>query len=156
MKKVDLHSLLPSENSPKYEKLKNESPYSFLLEYSKVFNEKYKGKLIANVTESFQLRTRTNYDEVKENLVVALYFQAAIGNGYLYRLLEVEQIKNEPFPVRVKVFQNNPGTLGTYKGYENFYSDITTFLGSGFVQTLILNLLAQVDLYRESRKGDKL
>jgi len=154
MKKIDLKSLMPTESSSDYERVKRESPYSFLIEYADTFNGVYSEKLMANVTQSYQIRTKPGSGEIKENFVVVLYFQAPIGKGYLYRLLEIEQLKSEPYPVRVNVFQNNPSTLGTYKEYGTFYQDITTFLGSGFVQTLILNLLAQVDLYRESREDN--
>jgi hypothetical protein len=150
-KKIDFNSLLPSQNSQDYKRVKEDSPYAMLIEYSKAFNEKYNGKIVATVTESFQLRSKPGSLETKENLVLALYLQAAIGSGYLYRLLEIEQIKSEPFPVKVSVFQNSPSTLGTYKDYISFVNDIVKFLGSGFVKTLILNLLAQVELYNESR-----
>ena len=152
MKNINFNNLLPNEDSADYKNAKNESPYFFLINYSKAINEKYKGKLKAVVTESFQTRTKPGKDDViRENLIVALYFEAAIGKGYLYRLLEVEQTKSEPYPVVVNVFQNNPSKLGSFKDHHSFQKNMVDFLGSGFVKTLILNLLAQVELYNESR-----
>ena len=152
MNTINFNSLLPNEDSSEFRVAKKESPYGFLIEYAKAFNEKYTGKLKAVVTQSFQTRSKpVKNDVVKENLVVALYFEAAVGRGYLYRLLEIEQTKSEPYPVVVKVFQNSPGKLGVFKDHEAFQVRMLEFLGSGFVKTLILNLLAQVELYNESR-----
>lgn len=152
MKKIDFNKMLPNENSEEFEKAKKELPYQVLISYAEAINEKYKGKLKAFVTESSLLKNVSNSNEViKENLVMALSFEAAIGRGYLYRLIEIEQLKNAVFPVKVKVFSNHTSVLGTYKEYESFYPAIIKFLESSIVKTIILNLLAQVELYNESR-----
>ncbi len=152
MKKIDFNKMLPNENSEEFEKAKQELPYQILVSYAEAINEKYKGKLRAYVTESSLLKNTANSNEViKENLVMALSLEAAIGRGYLYRLLEIEQIKSSTFPVRVKVFSNHTSVLGTYKNFDAFYQPIIKFLESSIVKTIILNLLAQVELYNESR-----
>jgi len=148
MNQFDFNSLLPEETSQEFKRVIAESPYRLLIDYSNALNKKYKPKLKCIITESYQLRTS---DEIKENIVIALNLEAAIGKGYLYRLLEIEQLSGGIFPVQVKVFQNNPSDLGKFDSYSSFESAILKFLNSGFVKTLILNLLAQVDLYNESR-----
>lgn len=151
MRKIDFDSILPTEESNQLENAKKELPYGLLIEYADAINKKYNNKLTAYVTESTQIVSVLNNDNYKENLVFALSIEAAIGSGYLYRLLEVEQIRNTVFPVRVKVFRDHTSVLGTYKDYDSFYENIVSFLGSGIVKGIITNLLGMVDLYNESR-----
>ncbi len=152
MNPIDFDKMLPSEDSDEFNKAKLELPYSILLAYADAINKRYKDKLSAYITESSHIiNISDSLDEIRENLVIALSFEAAIGRGYLYRLLEIEQLKTTSFPVQVKVFGNHTSLLGTYEDYDSFYPAIVKFLESGIVKNIILNLLAQVDLYRESR-----
>lgn len=150
--KEDIKNILPDPNSSGYMNAKVQSPYAILLEFKTAINEKYNKKIVARVTESYKL-INSETGEDKENIVFAFYLQAPIGKGYLYRLLEVEQIKNDLYPVKVKVFQKYTTSLGKakYEDYESFYTDLFKFFKSSFVSTLILNLLGQVDLYNEYR-----
>ena len=152
MDEINFDSLLPNESSSEYKKAMKENPSLLLIEYANAFNKKYKGKVKAKVENYFERKTRARKNEViSEDLVIALYFEAAIARGYLYKLLEVVQVSRGEFPLKVIVFQNNPGTLGTYKDYNSYKDDMIKFLGSSFVKFLIVNLLAKVELYNESR-----
>jgi hypothetical protein len=152
MKKINFDSILPEESSQDYVNVKLELPHSVLIEYAEAINKKYTNKLKAFVTESSRIKTnKSNFDEYQENLAYAFSFEAAIGQGYLYRLIEVEQTGTSTYPVKVKVFRDHTSHLGTYKDYNSFYTAIVGFLDSGIVKTIILNLLAQVELYNESR-----
>ncbi len=151
MKKIDLNSILPDEGSSQFGS-KEQLPYGLLIEYADAINKKYKGKLKAFVTESSQIRTNVNNEDFIENLIFALSLEAAIGQGYLYRLIEVQQLRSTIFPVKVKVFRDHVSVLGTYKDFDSFYDGIIGFLDSEIVKTIIMNLLGMVDLYNETRK----
>lgn len=150
MKKIDLNSILPDEGSSQFGS-KEQLPYGLLIEYADAINKKYKGKLKAFVTESSQIRTNVNNEDFTENLIFALSLEAAIGQGYLYRLIEVQQLRSTIFPVKVKVFRDHVSVLGTYKDFDSFYDGVIGFLDSGIVKTIIMNLLGMVDLYNETR-----
>lgn len=151
MKKVDLNSILPNEGSPDFGDVRQAIPYGLLIDYAEAINKKYKGKLKAYVTESSQIKSNIKNEELIENLIFALSLEAAIGQGYLYRLIEIQQLRSTVFPVRVKVFRDHTSVLGTYKDYDSFYENVISFLDSGIVKSIIINLISMVDLYNESR-----
>jgi hypothetical protein len=158
--KNKIKSILPENTPETTRKLKQESPYGILLEFSEAVNEKYNNLITARVTESIKVSPTQN-DSEKQNPVFAFYLQAPIGKGYLYRLLEVEQLTNGLYPVSVKIFQNRTVSLennkrskarGRFESYDEFYSALLNFFQTSFVSNLILNLIGQVELYNESRQ----
>jgi hypothetical protein len=136
--------LLPDPSKDNYEKLKKEHPFNILAKYSKAINEKYPGKLNGIVTESA--------DVTGERLInYAFYIFAAIGKGYSYRLLEVVPTTGEMYPLKVILFERYPQELSQVNDYLELENLLHGIIKMGFTQTLLMNLVSQVDLYNESR-----
>lgn len=146
MNPIDLKTLLPDPSQINYEKIKAEHPYNILLKYAKVIEEKYPSQLSGEIQESTDV---TN----SELLSYGFYILASIGNGYSYRLLDLEPISAEMYPLSITVFENHPQHLPKVESPLELENALQSVLKSGFTHTLILNLLAQIDLYNESRKG---
>lgn len=144
MTPIDIKDLLPDPDSSTYDKLKLEHPYTILLRYARAIEDKYPGELEGVVTEAA---------DVAGNKLIgyAFYILAAIGNGYSYRLLEVESISGEMYPLEISVFEKHPRKLTEVNNHIELENTLQTVFKSGFVHTLILNLLAQVKFYNESR-----
>lgn len=149
MKKTveEIKRILPNSESAEFEEIKNKTPYGVLQDFAEAINETYKDKLSARIGETYR-----QVEESVQNPVFALYLQAPIGKGYLYRLLEIEQLTAEPYPVYAYVLQDIKGQLGEYKDYSTFYDGLLKFFKSNLVSTIILNMIGQVELYNESRK----
>lgn len=147
---LDIKHVLPNVSEKKIDDHKGNTPYGILIELSKAVNEKYNKKLFANVVESYKLKKDGKGGD-RENLVFAFYFIAPIAKGYLYRLLEIEQIAGSEFPVKLTVYENNPVSKGIFKQFDGFLEALSGFMQSSFVETLIINLMTQVELYEESR-----
>jgi hypothetical protein len=148
MSTIDLMNLLPEPGKNNYEKLKAEHPYTILLKYAEVIEKKYPKKLSGIITEGTDATS-------EKRLSYSFYLLATIGNGYSYRLLELEPLSVEMYPLNITVFEKNPQKsieVKTHLELENVLQDV---LRSGFTHTLILNLLAQIELYNESRTGVK-
>jgi len=148
MSKEEILSILPNEQSVAYSKIKSDNPYSRMLQYVDAINEKYKDKLSATVTEN----TITDPSNSSQTLICySFYLSAQIGRGYLYRLFEVEPISNTDYPINIKVFEKNPQDYGVANTPKEFDNILLSIFKSGFTSTLILNLIAQIELYNENR-----
>ncbi|MFW5872245.1 MAG: hypothetical protein ACOCUT_03985 [bacterium] len=143
---IDLNNLLPDPNGDNYEKIKAEHPYNILLKYAHAIEAKYPTKLAGIVTESKDLTNNSI-------LSYAFYITASIGTGYSYRLLELESTSGEIYPLSITIFEKHPQKLDVVSTPIELENALQGVLKSGFTHTLILNLLAQIDLYNESRKG---
>jgi len=140
----DLKNLLPDPDKSNYEKIKAEHPYNILLKYAQAIEEKYPTKLSGVVTEA--------NDVTSEKLLsYAFYILAAIGNGYSYRLLELEPLSGEMYPLKITIFEKYPQPLTEVKSHDELEIALQKVLKSGFTHTLILNLLAQIELYNEHK-----
>jgi|GEM_PF-2660365 hypothetical protein len=146
MSTIVLKDLLPDPGNIDYEKIKAEHPYNILLKYAKVIEEKYPSKLSGIITESTDVTS-------EKLLSYAFYILAAIGNGYSYRLLELEPLTGNMYPLKITIFEKHPQHLAEVKTHFELEKVLQDVLRSGFTHTLILNLLAQIELYNESRKG---
>ena len=148
MTPLEIKDLLPDPDKANYEEIKASYPYNILQKYASAIDEKYPQKLSGIIVES----TDISNDKL---LSYAFYILASIGNGYSYRLLELSPTTTEMYPLKVTVFDKIPQELSdnisTPKKLEEVLQKI---LKGAFVHTLILNLLAQVDLYNESRNED--
>ena len=141
---IDIASLLPDPNKDSYEKLKREHPFNILTRYGQAICEKYPGKLDGIITESA--------DTSGNGLIgYAFYISAAIGKGYSYRLLEVSPTTIDMYPLKVTLFEKHPQVLPEASTPVEFENLLNTVIRMGFTQTLLMNLVSQVDLYRESR-----
>lgn len=144
MSQINIQDLLPDPNILTYNKLKSEYPFNILSRYAKAIGEKYPKKLEGIISASA--------DATNENLIgYVFYILAAIGRGYSYRLLEVVQTTAEMYPLKVTLFEPNPQDLPLVSDYIAFENILNTIIRRGFTQTLLINLVAQVDLYNESR-----
>jgi hypothetical protein len=151
--KDDIIKILPDHASPHFEKTKKESPYSVLSTFAQAINEKYQNKITARVTETFR-NLGTDSTVGYDNPLYSFYLHAPIGTGYLYRLLEIQQTTKELYPIHLKVFQNQTRDAGNFTNYTDFYSEMTKIFSTGFVSIIILNLIGQVELYKEMRKSE--
>ena len=143
---VDIKKLLPDPDRQEYESLKTEHPFNVLSKYGNAIGEKYSGKLNGIATESA--------DITSERLIsYAFYIVAAIGKGYSYRLLELTPTSIYTYPLKVTLFENYPQELKVVNNYLELENTINSIIQMGFTKTLFLNLLAQIDLYNESRDG---
>ena len=146
MNPVDIASLLPEQDGATYQKIKEEHPYHILSKYADVIGYKYSGKLSGVVTESV--------DANNQNLIsCAFYILAEIGTGYSYRLLELLPSSGDNYPITVTIFEKTPQKFAEANTPLQLEEALQAVLKTGFVQSLILNLLAQIDIYRESRAG---
>lgn len=140
----NIEDLLPDPEGANYEKLKKENPYNILRKYAQIFEKKYPGKISGVITESTDaMNDRTIH--------YAFYILASIGNGYSYRFLEIEPETGYMYPLNIKIFQNYPSDFKKVSSAEEFDYALREILSLSFTQNLILNLLAQVDLYNDSR-----
>ncbi len=144
MTPTDIKDLLPDPDSSTYEKLKLEHPYTILLKYARAIEEKYPGELAGVVTEAADVTS-------EQLLGYAFYILAAIGNGYSYRLLELEATSGSMYPLKISVFERHPRNLTEVSNHVELENALQSVFRSGFVHTLLLNLLAQVKFYKESR-----
>lgn len=144
MNSIKIEDLFPEPNRDNYERLKREHPFNILSRYAQAIGLKYPGKLDGIITEST--------DVSKGNLInYAFYISAAIGKGYTYRLLDVTPTTIQMYPLRVVIFEKNPQELNLVQDYLQFENLLNDIIRMGFTQTLLLNLVTQVDLYIESR-----
>jgi hypothetical protein len=141
----EIKDLLPNPDNSSYEKIKTEHPYNILLKYAQAFDAKYPNKLGGVVTEASGVNNETPVS-------FALYIVAAIGTGYSYRLLELTPLSANIYPLGVKVFEQSPHDLPQVESPLDLEKRLQEVLKSAFTQTLVLNLLAQIELYNESRK----
>lgn len=151
--KDDIKNLLPDLNDPNFEKSKKESPYSVLNLFAQAINEKYQKKITARVTETIKT-VKSGLGDGADNPVFAFYLDAPIGQGYLYRLIEVQQLERSLYPIQVTLFENKPSDMGKFSEYMHFYNAMGKLFSTGFVSTIILNLIGQVELYKESRRDE--
>jgi len=155
---IDFSTFLPDQDPIEINKAKEEAPISFLYKYAESVNYKYKPKIKAIVTEKREIAMDSlglamlSSNDIELNLVYSLFFEASVGNGYLYKLLEVVELTPNFYPVKVTIFENYPSELGVYFTHEQFINAISVFLQSPVVKMIILNLLARVDLYDENRQ----
>ena len=149
MSKEEILNILPTPEGEEFAKIKKSNPYNIMLHYSNAINEKYKGKLSATITESSMTESSNNSATV---ISYAFYINAPIGRGYFYRLFEITPEKNAPYPVEIKLFEKDTQDFGKAETSEEFNNKLLSIFKSGFTSTLLLNLLAQVDLYNENKK----
>lgn len=144
MTTIDIMSMLPDPDKDNYEQLKKEHPFNILSRYGVAISNKYPNKLDGIITETA---------DVSGNRMInyAFFIQAAIGSGYSYRLLEVTPTTVDMYPLKVTIFEKYPQDLPEVKNYTEFEHLLNDVIQRGFTQTLLMNLLAQVDLYNESR-----
>lgn len=148
MSKEEIINILPTPEGEEFEKIKLSNPYNIMLSYTNAINEKYKGKISATITESSKI---DNTDNLKTIICYSFYVNAPIGRGYLYRLFEVTSNNNSTYPVEVILFEKNPQNIGTAESPEKFNDLLIGIFKLGFTSTLILNLLAQVELFNEEK-----
>jgi hypothetical protein len=149
--KDDIKKLLPDINNQRFEEIKKESPYAVLNLFASAVNDKYNKKITARVVETIKT-IKTSTGEETDNPAFAFYLEAPIGKGYLYRLIEVQQVEKTLYPIKVTLFEKEPSVLGVFTNYTDFLSEMGKLFSTGFVSTIILNLIGQVDLYNESRQ----
>lgn len=149
MSKEEILNILPTPEGEEFKKIKENNPYSILLRYSDAINEKYKSKLSATITESSKIEKS---DDSETLPTYAFYISAPIGRGYFYKLFEVIPEKNAPYPVDIKLFGKQLQDFGKAENPEDYNKKILEIFKSNFVSDLILNLLAQVDLYNEKEQ----
>jgi hypothetical protein len=142
----DIINILPNPNNINYEQIKKEHPYNILLKFAHAITEKYPGKLEGIITESSDITQA-------KLLTYAFYLLAPIGKGYSYRLLELEPTNGEMYPLRILIFETNTQELAIVNSGDSLEKTLQDVFKMGFTQTLILNLLSQVDLYNENRNG---
>lgn len=144
MTPIDIKDLLPDPDSSTYEKLKLEHPYTILSKYARAIEDKYPGELAGVVTEAV--------DATRDKLFgYALYILAHIGNGYSYRLLEVEPTSGSMYPLKITVFEKYPRNPTEVNDHVELENALQAIFRSGFVHALLLNLINQVKFYNESR-----
>lgn len=148
MSKDEILNILPTPVGDEFAKIKDSSPYSIMLHYANAINEKYNGKLSATITESSMTESS---DSSATIISYAFYINAPIGRGYFYRLFEVIPEKEISYPVNIKLFKKNTQDFGKAVSAEEFNSKLLSIFKSGFTSTLLLNLLAQIDLYNENK-----
>lgn len=143
---VDPKNLLPSAdgNYDKIKEVKSELPYSILLKYAKIVSEKYPSKLEGVVIE-------TSGTSKEQLLSYALYFLASIGKGFTFRLLEIEPLTNNIYPVKVRLANDYPKKYKKINNSTELEETLNEIYSNSYTHSLIYNLLAQVDLYNESR-----
>lgn len=142
----DIKALLPDPDpdAESYEKLKKEHPRTILRTYAKAIDEKYDGKLSVEVLE-------LHSGSIDRKPCYSFNFMAKIGNGYSYKFMEVEQTTFNIYPVRITLFDKHPQLLPEASDAPKFDAALQDVLSKSFTIWLIQNLLAQVDLYNESR-----
>jgi hypothetical protein len=144
MTTMDIAGMLPDPNRDNYELLKKEHPFHILTRYGQAISQKYPGKLDGIITESA---------DVSGNRMInyAFYILASIGKGYSYRLLEVSPTTVDMYPLKVTLFGKHPQALPEVSSSQEFENLLNDIIRMGFTQTLLLNLVSQVELYQESR-----
>jgi len=148
MSKEEILTILPNIQSVDYLKIKSDNPYSIMLQYVDAINEKYQEKLSATVIEN---TITTPSDSSQALICYSFYLSAKIGRGYLYRLFEVEPINKTEYPIKIKVFEKNPQDLCIANTPKDFDDMLLNIFKSEFTSTLILNLIAQIELHNENR-----
>ncbi len=141
---IDFKKLLPDPNKIDYDKVETIHPFNILLKYARGFEEIYPGKLAGVVTESG--------DIIPQSIInYSFYITAAIGQGYSYRLLELEPTTGALYPLNIKVFEKHTRVFGEVNAPDELEAALQTILQSSFSHTLIANLLERVRLYNDSR-----
>ncbi len=149
MSKDEILNILPTPEGDEFAKVKEGNPYNIMLNFANAIDEKYTGKISASITSS----TSVSSDNSETRLSYSFYIKAPIGRGYFYRLFEVKPVKETPipYPVEVNLFEKGIRNLGKASTAEELNNMLLSIFKSGFVFTLIQNLLVQVDLYNENR-----
>ncbi len=145
MMHTDIQNILPDPSRDAYKKLKTQHPYNILSKYAKALGEKYPGKLEGIISES--------RDGISRGLIgYAFYIVAAIGRGYSYRLLEATPTTATMYPLRITLFEKHTHELPGVSDYLDFDNVLYEIFRAEFTQTLLVNLVIQVDGYNESRR----
>jgi len=150
MDKEQIKNILPKIGSEEEIKLKQISPRVVMNEFEEAIKESYPNYLSAFTTET----TRIEQNGI-EVLSYSFYLIAFIGKGYTYKLFELVPKKADaPYPVHLILFQNFPHNEGEINSQEMLQDKLLAVFKSGFTQNIIKNLIAQVELYNESRSDE--
>lgn len=148
----DILDILPTPEGEGYMKIKARNPHSILNKYAKAVKEKYKNKLSATITES-SIETHNSNSIIS----YSFYLTAPIGRGYFYKLIEITPVEKydkkavPPYPIAVKLFDRNQQNLGIVYSENELLAKLNLIFQTQFVTNLILNILAQVELYNENQ-----
>jgi hypothetical protein len=146
--KEEIKKILPNKGDAIEQELKQNSPRIIMKEFEEAITEKYKNFLSAFTTETSKI------DDVNGSdiLSYSFYLVAFIGKGYNYKLFEVIPKKvDNPYPVEFILFQNFPHNEGEINSAEKLQEKLFDVFKSSFTHNVINNLIAQVELYNESR-----
>ena len=147
MNKEDIKKILPKIGSVEEIQMKQISPRVIMNNFEDAIKETYSNFLSAFTTETTKIT-----EDGSEILSYSFYIVAFVGKGYNYKLFEVvpKQI-DKPYPVELILFQNFPHIEGVVETQKEFSEKLFNIFKSGFTHNVINNLIAQVELYKESR-----
>lgn len=146
MNHIEIKDILPDPNKNVYEEVKRQHPHTILLKYARAIEEKYDQKLRGNVTSSSDI-------DSEKLIIYSFYLIAEIGRGYSYRLLDIESIdKGKIYPLNISLIgQISSGQL-VVNDPEELEVALIKIFENPFTQQLILNMLAQIDIYNASKE----
>lgn len=147
--KDEIKKILPNVGEKHMQELKFSLPFAILQKFADSIKEKYEGKLSAKVVDSFKLSPY--YTEEVYLPVISLYLIAPIDKGYYYRLISLQQLTNAPYPVTIHILEDWSGFKGKCENDTELESKLVEFFKSATAANIILNIIAQVDLYNEMR-----
>ena len=132
------------------EQYKSIAPRMVMRLFEDAIKEKYAGDLSAFITETSRINDK---DEKEVSLSYSFYLVAFIGNGYNYKLFEVVPLTNEkPYPVDLMLFDKQPTDAGKFFSDKELSDRLKLFFQSSFINRVVNNLVAQVQLFRENNK----
>ncbi len=148
MNESNILEILPNPQGSFFEEIKEKNPYNVMLHYAEAIDKKYNGKLSAEIVLDNILSGTSNSISSTH---YAFYINASIGRGYFYKLFEVLVKNDAPYPLKVTIFRNEPEIEHSIKNSDEFNEVLLSIFKSRFTASLLLNLLAQIEIRDKKR-----